>query len=153
MEVVHAKPDVRATAGDGVAMLGDGVRADARKENRAVVPVTQKLAEILIAGLAVGDGGTETKRQGEQPTPTMPSDKAHAVLRNKIIVPCYLVLPCRTGGAQRMPSQDLLLRQPLPKAVTFICLQVGIWQRCQISRLFHEDAQGAQVIHLSILPR
>jgi hypothetical protein len=28
----------------------------------------------------------------------------------------------------------------------------GIWQRCQISRLFHEDAQGAQVINLSILP-
>jgi hypothetical protein len=27
----------------------------------------------------------------------------------------------------------------------------GIWQRCQISRLFHEDAQGDQVIHLSIL--
>src|ERR1700692_1950103 len=29
----------------------------------------------------------------------------------------------------------------------------GIWQRCQISRLFHEDAQGAQVINFSILPR
>jgi len=29
----------------------------------------------------------------------------------------------------------------------------GIWQRCQISCLFHEDAQGAQVINLSILPR
>jgi hypothetical protein len=50
-----------------------------------------------------------------------------------------------------MPSQDLLLRQPPSKAVTFICLQIGIWQRCQISPLFHEDAQGAQVINLSIL--
>jgi hypothetical protein len=29
----------------------------------------------------------------------------------------------------------------------------GIWQGCQISRLFHEDAQGAQVIYLTILPR
>jgi hypothetical protein len=28
-----------------------------------------------------------------------------------------------------------------------------LWQRCQISRLFHEDAQGAQVINLSTLPR
>jgi hypothetical protein len=111
------------------------------------------LAEILIAGLAAGDSGTETKRQGEQQTPTTPSDKAHAVLRNKIIVQCYVVLPCLTGRAQRMPSQDLLLQQPLSKAVTFICLQIGIWQRCQISRLFREDAQGAQVIDLSILPR
>jgi hypothetical protein len=31
-------------------------------------------------------------------------------------------------------------------------MQIGIWQRCQISRLFHEDAQGAQVIYLSTLP-
>jgi hypothetical protein len=51
-----------------------------------------------------------------------------------------------------MPPQDLILQQSLSKAVTFICLQIGIWQRCQISRLFHEDAQGAQVIDLSILP-
>ena len=64
-----------------------------------------------------------------------------------------LILPGSTGRAERMPSQDLLLRQPLSKAVTFICLQIGIWQRCQISRLFREDAQGAQVINLSILPR
>ena len=55
--------------------------------------------------------------------------------------------------AQRMPSRDLFLRRPLSKAGTFICLQIGIWQGCQISRLFHEDAQGAQVIDLSILPR
>jgi hypothetical protein len=51
-----------------------------------------------------------------------------------------------------MRSPDLLLRQPLSKVMTFICLQIAIWQRCQISRLFHEDAQGAQVIDLSILP-
>jgi hypothetical protein len=38
------------------------------------------------------------------------------------------------------------------KAGTLISLQIGIWQGCQISRLFHEDAQGAQVIYLSILP-
>ena len=80
MEVVHAKPDVRATAGDGVAILGDVVMAAARKENRAVVPLTLELAEILIAGLAAGGGGTETKRQDEQQTPTMPSDKPHALL-------------------------------------------------------------------------
>jgi hypothetical protein len=36
---------------------------------------------ILIAGLAASDDGTETKRQGEQQTPTMPSGKAHALLR------------------------------------------------------------------------
>ena len=47
-------------------------------------------------------------------------------------------------GPEADPEGDL--------AVTFLCLQIGIWQRCQISRLFHEDAQGAQVIHLSILP-
>jgi hypothetical protein len=29
---------------------------------------------------------------------------------------------------------------------------IDLWQRCQISRLFHEDAQGAQVIDLIILP-
>ena len=58
----------------------------------------------------------------------------------------------RTGRAQRTPSKDLFLRRPLSKAGTFICLQIGIWQGCQISRLFHEDAQGAQVIYLSILP-
>jgi hypothetical protein len=34
----------------------------------------------LIAGLAVGDSGTKTKRQGQQQTPTTPSDKAHALL-------------------------------------------------------------------------
>jgi hypothetical protein len=37
--------------------------------------------------------------------------------------------------------------------VTLAELPNLIWQRCQISRLFHEDAQGAQVINLSILPR
>jgi hypothetical protein len=52
-----------------------------RKENRAVVSLTLELAEILIAGLAVGDSGTETKRQGEQQTPTMPSGKGHALLQ------------------------------------------------------------------------
>jgi hypothetical protein len=36
---------------------------------------------------------------------------------------------------------------------TFISPQIfGNWQRCQISRLFLEDAQGAQVINLTILP-
>jgi hypothetical protein len=35
----------------------------------------------LIAGLAADDSGTETKRQGEQQTPRMPSDKAHALLQ------------------------------------------------------------------------
>jgi hypothetical protein len=54
--------------------------AATRKENRAQVPLTLELAEILIAGLAIGDSGTEAKRQGEQQTPTMPSDKAHALL-------------------------------------------------------------------------
>jgi hypothetical protein len=29
----------------------------------------------------------------------------------------------------------------------------GIWQRCQISRLFLEDGQDGQVIDLAILPR
>jgi hypothetical protein len=28
----------------------------------------------------------------------------------------------------------------------FIWVHIGIWQRCQISRLFHEGAQGAQVL-------
>jgi hypothetical protein len=77
------------------------------------------------------------------------SSVAH--LRSRISV---AHLPSRTGRVQRMPLlQDLLLQQTLSKAVTFICLQIGIWQGCQISRLFHEDAQGAQVIYLSILPR
>jgi hypothetical protein len=55
--------------------------AATRKENCAVVALTLKLAEILIAGLAAGDSGTETKRQGEQQTPGMPSDMAHALLQ------------------------------------------------------------------------
>jgi hypothetical protein len=38
------------------------------------------LAQILIAGLAVGDSGTETKRQAEQQTPTTLSDTPHALL-------------------------------------------------------------------------
>src|ERR1700691_4562897 len=80
VEVINAKPEVGATAGDGVAILGDVVMAATRKENRADVPLTLELAEILIAGLAVGDSGTETKRQGEQQTPTTPSGKAHALL-------------------------------------------------------------------------
>jgi hypothetical protein len=49
-------------------------------EDRANVPLTLELAETLIAGLAVGDSDTETKWQGEQQTPTMPSDQAHALL-------------------------------------------------------------------------
>ena len=86
VEVIDAKPEVGATAGDGVAILGDVVMAATRKENRAEVPLTLELAEILIAGLAVGDGGAETKRQGEQQTPTMPSDKAHALLHEWILL-------------------------------------------------------------------
>jgi hypothetical protein len=35
---------------------------------------------------------------------------------------------------------------------SFVCLRFGIWQGCQISRLFYEDAQGAQVINLTTLP-
>jgi hypothetical protein len=80
VEVINAKPEVSATAGDGVAILGDVEMAATSKKNRAQVPLTLELAEILIAALAVGDSGTETKRQGEQQTPTMPSDKAHALL-------------------------------------------------------------------------
>src|SRR5580700_165082 len=80
MEVIDAKPDVGATAGDGVAVLGGVVMTATRTENSAEVPLTLELAEILIAGLAVGHSGTETKRQGKQQTPMMPSDKAHALL-------------------------------------------------------------------------
>jgi hypothetical protein len=57
------------------------------------------LAEILIAGLAAGDGGAETKRQGEQQTPTMPSDKAHALLR-EIRSSCNLILFCHVARAE-----------------------------------------------------
>jgi hypothetical protein len=81
MEVIDAEPEVGATARDGVALLGGVVMAATRMENRAEVPLTLELAEILIAGLAVDDSGTETKRQGEQQIPTTPSDKAHALLR------------------------------------------------------------------------
>jgi len=62
VEVINAKPEVGATAGDGVAVLGNVVMAATRNENRAEIPLTLILAEILIAGLTVGDGGTETKR-------------------------------------------------------------------------------------------
>src|ERR1700722_11676192 len=81
VEVINAKPEVGATAGYGVAILGDVVMAATGKENRAEVPLPLELAEILIGGLAVGDSGTETKRQGEQQTPTMPSGKGHALLQ------------------------------------------------------------------------
>ena len=65
MEVIDARPDVGATAGDGVAVLGGVVMTATRTENSADVPLILELAEILIAGLAVGDSGTKTKRQGE----------------------------------------------------------------------------------------
>jgi hypothetical protein len=50
------------------------------------------------------------------------------------------------------PNSKDAIRGPIPSAICFLCLQIGIWQGCQLSRLFHEDAQGAQVINLSILP-
>jgi hypothetical protein len=56
------------------------------------------------------------------------------------------------GAFIKIGHTDAPVRRPLSKAGTFICLQIGIWQGCQISRLFHEDAQGAQAIYLSILP-
>jgi hypothetical protein len=51
------------------------------------------------------------------------------------------------GGDNSVGSQGTFYEGAVTAAGTFI------WQRCQISRLFHEDAQGAQVINLSILPR
>jgi hypothetical protein len=47
------------------------------------------------------------------------------------------------------PSSKDAITGSIPSATTFksrdiICLQIGIWQGCQISRLFYEDAQDAQ---------
>ena len=50
------------------------------------------------------------------------------------------------------PGAKSLAHQPDDRTAQQLS-QKAIWQRCQISCLFHEDAQGAQVINLSILPR
>src|ERR1035438_4613591 len=45
VEVVNAKPEVGATAGDGVAILGGVIMAATRMEDRAEVPLALELAE------------------------------------------------------------------------------------------------------------
>jgi hypothetical protein len=52
---------------------------------------------------------------------------------------------------RKKPQISPLRFAPVEKLA--VASDFGIWQRCQISRLFREDAQGAQVINLSILPR
>ena len=47
---------------------------------------------------------------------------------------------------------NLLFRNGSIWPAVYFFSDFWIWQRCQISRLFREDAQGAQVINLSILP-
>jgi hypothetical protein len=66
VEVIDTKPEVCATAGDGVAILGGVITTAAGMEDRAQIPLLLELAEILIAGLAAGNSRPETKRQGEQ---------------------------------------------------------------------------------------
>jgi hypothetical protein len=55
------------------------------------------------------------------------------------------------SGERGAPVQGM--RLAVGRLKTFASSETSVpWQRCQISRLFPEGAQGAQVINLSILP-